>query len=73
MYSCDLAVRTILILIMWVVRACSVVNPKAKNKVERMRGMVKSLCVVLGLLLLSVACGAKRLWGVDVGKKEEVP
>ncbi|CAN0162655.1 unnamed protein product [Pylaiella littoralis] len=39
--------------------------------VTAMRGVRRSLCVVLGLLLLSAACNAKKLWGVDVGKKEE--
>lgn len=33
---------------------------------------MKSLCLLLGLALLAVACGAKKLWGVDVGKKEDV-
>lgn len=28
--------------------------------------------MVLSLMLLSAACNAKKLWGVDVGKKEEV-
>lgn len=37
-----------------------------------MRGAMKNVVALLGLLLLSVACGAKKLWGVDVGKKEEV-
>lgn len=38
-----------------------------------MRGVTRSLCVMVGLLLLSVACcNAKKLWGVDVGKNEEV-
>lgn len=36
-----------------------------------MRGAMKNVVALLGLLLLSVACGAKKLWGVDVGKKEE--
>lgn len=36
-----------------------------------MRGLRRSLCLVLGLLLLSLACSAKKLWGVDVGKKEQ--
>ena len=33
---------------------------------------MKNVVALLGLLLLSVACGAKKLWGVDVGKKEDV-
>ena len=37
-----------------------------------MRGAMKNVVALLGLLLLSVACGAKKLWGVDVGKKEDV-
>ena len=38
-----------------------------------MRGVMRSLCVLLSVLLLSVACcNGKKLWGVDVGKKEEV-
>eukprot|EP00752_Nemacystus_decipiens_P013873 g12318.t1 len=36
------------------------------------RGMMRSLCVLLSVLLLSVVCcNGKKLWGVDVGKKEE--
>ncbi len=34
-------------------------------------GLRRSLCLALGLLLLSLACSAKKLWGVDVGKKEQ--
>ena len=37
-----------------------------------MRGAIKNVVALLGLLLLSVACGAKKLRGVDVGKKEDV-
>lgn len=37
-----------------------------------MRGAMKNVVALLGLLLLAVACGAKKLWGVDVGKKEDV-
>ena len=37
-----------------------------------MRGAMKNVVALLGLLLLSVACGAKKLWGVDVSKKEDV-
>lgn len=38
------------------------------------RGLMRrNLCVVLSVLLLSaVCCSGKKLWGVDVGKKEEV-
>ncbi|CAM9761136.1 unnamed protein product [Ectocarpus fasciculatus] len=37
-----------------------------------MRGVRRSLCVVVSLVLLSAACvSAGKLWGVDVGKKEE--
>eukprot|EP00904_Undaria_pinnatifida_P005449 jgi/Undpi1/2033/HiC_scaffold_12.g05419.m1 len=32
---------------------------------------MKNVVALLGLLLLAVACGAKKLWGVDVGKKED--
>eukprot|EP00903_Cladosiphon_okamuranus_P017838 g16416.t1 len=36
------------------------------------QGAMRSLCVVLSVLLLSaVCCSGKKLWGVDVGKKEE--
>ncbi|CAM9288680.1 unnamed protein product [Ectocarpus sp. 6 AP-2014] len=37
-----------------------------------MRGVRRSLCVVVSLVLLSAVCvSAGKLWGVDVGKKED--
>lgn len=34
--------------------------------------MIRRVFVLLTLVLLTVVCGAKKLWGVDVGKKEDV-
>lgn len=35
--------------------------------------MMRRVLVLLGLLLVTVACcNGKKLWGVDVGNKEEV-